>query len=303
MLRDKPIMPVTKLIFIISFLILYPLNAQRKKTDTLYVYEKVIVYDTVYLEKAIKVKPVGIYSKPLVITDTNIVPEVSGFKYITILDTTKGLKIKTIKFDFGVEAGMGLKNSSWAKESSENRQQPGFNAGIWISRSIYKRFSMMLSAHFYYWNSTFDLDANKAETWLDGYYFTEDRQPLLFQKFNDKHLEYALQLKLFYEWKKFRPFIGILANQNVYKMQFMVPENNVLNKLDDFKSKEINFGYSFGIQYRIMRKFLLSLEYQEYKMRNISLKNSAFNFDIFKTNNTFAERKINLGISYTISSW
>lgn len=52
-----------------------------------------------------------------------------------------------------------------------------------------------------------------------------------------------------------------------------------------------------------MPKFLLSLEYQEYKIRNISLKNSSFNFDIFKTNNTFAERKINLGISYTISGW
>ncbi|MCT2561623.1 hypothetical protein N0B48_07000 [Chryseobacterium sp. pc1-10] len=292
-------MPVKKLIFIISFLILYPLNAQRKKTDTLYVYEKVIVYDTIYLEKALKVKPVGIHSKTSAIID----PIAADNKYITITDTTKGIIVKTLKFDFGVEAGIGLKNSSWARESSENSQQTGFNAGIWISRSIYKRFSMMLSAHVYYWNSTFDLDANKAETWLDGYYFTEDKQPLLFQKFNDKHLEYALQLKLFYEWKKFRPFIGILANQNVYKMQFMVPENNVLNKLDDFKSEEINFGYSFGIQYRIMREFLLSLEYQEYKMRNISLKNSAFNFDIFKTNNTFAERKINLGISYTISSW
>ncbi|SFN08204.1 hypothetical protein SAMN05421594_0886 [Chryseobacterium oleae] len=292
-------MAVKKLILIISFLILYPLNAQRKKTDTLYVYEKVIVYDTIYLEKALKVEPVGIHSKHSVIID----PIAADNKYITITDTTNGIIIKTLKFDFGAEAGIGLKNSSWAKESSENPQQTGFNAGVWISRSVYKRFSVMLSAHVYYWNSTFNLDANKAETWLDGYYFTEDKQPLLFQKFNDKHLEYALQLKLFYEWKKFRPFIGILANQNVYKMQFMVPENNVLNKLDDFKSKEINFGYSFGIQYRIMRKFLLSLEYQEYKMRNISLKNSTFNFDIFKTNNTFAERKINLGISYTISSW
>lgn len=38
-----------------------------------------------------------------------------------------------------------------------------------------------------------------------------------------------------------------------------------------------------------------------YKMKNVSLKNSAYNFEIFKTNNTFAERKINLGISYVIS--
>lgn len=295
------VMPLKNLIFILFLFILYPLNAQKKKTDTVYVYEKVIVYDTIYLEKALKIKPSGIRFEPSMIP--NSVPVKTQSEYISFVDTAKGITVQTRKFEYGAEAGVGLKNSSWAKESSENKQQPGFNAGIWISTSLFKRFSLMLSANVYHWNATFDLDANKEETWLDGYYFTEDHQPLLFQKFNDKHFEYALQLKLFYEWKKFRPFIGFLANQNVYKMQFVVPENNILNKLDDFKSKQINFGYSFGIQYRIMPKFLLSLEYQEYKMRNISLKNSAFNFDIFKTNNTFAERKINLGISYTISGW
>ncbi|PIF46828.1 outer membrane protein with beta-barrel domain [Chryseobacterium sp. 52] len=294
-------MPFKKLVFIIFLLSLELVNAQRKKTDTVYVYEKVIVYDTVYLEKALKIKTNDLHFKPRVFNEAAI-RELSFFDF-HIIDTTKGLLIPTRKFELGVEAGIGLKNSNWAKESSDNRQQTGFNAGIWISRNVFKRFSLMLSAHVYYWNSTFDLDANKEETWLDGYYFTEDHQPLLFQKFNDKHLEYAMQLKLFYEWKKFRPFIGFLANQNIYKMQFMVPENNVLNKLDDFKSQQINFGYSFGVQYRIMQKLLLSLEYQEYTMKNISLKNSSFNFDIFKTNNTFAERKINLGISYRISSW
>jgi len=108
-------------------------------------------------------------------------------------------------------------------------------------------------------------------------------------------------MKLVYEWKNIRPFAGVLVNRNTYKMQFLVPENNVLNKLDDFKSKQTNIGFSFGIQYRLFRKLLLSLEYQQYKMKNISLKNSTFDFDIFKTNNTFAERKVNFGISYVIS--
>ncbi|MCJ7935073.1 MAG: hypothetical protein MUW56_15985 [Chryseobacterium sp.] len=84
-------------------------------------------------------------------------------------------------------------------------------------------------------------------------------------------------------------------------MQFLVPDNNVLNTLDDFTSGQINFGFSLGLQYQLLRKVSLYLEYQEYKMNNIPLKNSSYNFDIFKTNNTFAERKINLGISYTIS--
>jgi hypothetical protein len=54
MLKDKIIMSFRKSIFIVFLGILQLFNAQRKKADTLYVYEKVIVYDTVYLEKALK---------------------------------------------------------------------------------------------------------------------------------------------------------------------------------------------------------------------------------------------------------
>ena len=159
----------------------------------------------------------------------------------------------------------------------------------------------MLCAGTAYWNSTFDLDANRDDTILNGFYFTKDSQPLLFQKFNNKHFEYFLQLKFLYEWKNIRPFAGILINHNTYQMQFLVPENTILSKLDDFKNNQTNFGFALGVQYRFLRKFYLSLEYQQYHMKNVSLKNSTFNFDIFETNNTFAERKINFGISYAIS--
>lgn len=84
-------------------------------------------------------------------------------------------------------------------------------------------------------------------------------------------------------------------------MQFLVPENKVLNKLDDFKSSNFNLGFSLGLQYRILPRILITADYQQYSLNNLSLKNSSFDFDIFKTNNTFAERKLNLGISYVIS--
>lgn len=300
MLKDKLsfCIPLQKIAVLLIFFILYPLNAQRKKKDTVYVYEKVIVRDTIYLEKALKIQPKGLFLNLPEITMPQ--PE----EFFSFKDEVKGITFSFSKrTEFGIEAGTGIKRSSWAIDSSGKKTQSGFNAGIWASKPIYKRFSLLLSAHLYYWNSTFDLDGTKEDTWLSGYYFTKDHQPLLFQRFNNKHLEYAAQLKILYEWKNIRPFIGFLANRNSYKMQFLVPENNVLNKPDDFKSNQINFGYTLGLQYRIMKKFLVSLEYQEYKMRNISLKNSSFNFDIFKTNNTFAERKINLGISYSVSGW
>ncbi|MGU3375951.1 outer membrane beta-barrel protein [Chryseobacterium sp. M5A1_1a] len=289
-------MLLKKTFFILFLIIIQIFNAQRKKTDTLYVYEKVIVYDTIYLEKALKIQSKGIFPYSKIINRKEI-REVNPIKD----EVNRVSAYTTKKFQFGVEIGTGLKTSTWARESSKKNSQSGFSLGLWASKSIFNKFSLMLSAHVYRWNSTFDLDANKEDTWLNGYYFTEDSQPLLFQRFNNKHFEYVMQLKLSYDWKNIRPFIGILANKSIYKMQFLVPENMVLNRLDDFKSEQLNVGFSLGVQYKILKKILLSLEYQEYKMKNVSLKNSSFNFDIFKTNNTFAERKINLGISYIIS--
>ncbi|MFP3592806.1 hypothetical protein [Chryseobacterium sp. SIMBA_038] len=286
-----------KKLIVISLLIIanFSLAQKRKKIDTVYVYEKVIVYDTVYLEK-----PIKMISKAILIPKYSI----TEIKIKNNLKTTQNnVEIKSYPLlEYGIEAGIGLKNSNWGKELSTKKQQFGENLGIWVSKNIITpRLSLMLSANVYYWNSSFDLDANKEETYLNGYYFTTDNQPLLFQRFNNKHFEYALQLKLFYEWKKIRPFVGFLVNRNTYKMQFLVPENNVLDKLDDFKTTQNNYGFTFGVQYRILKRFLLSLDYQQYQMKNLSLKNSSFDFEIFKTSNTFAERKINLGISYTIS--
>ncbi|MBD3905702.1 hypothetical protein NAL32_14740 [Chryseobacterium sp. Ch-15] len=294
-------MLLRKTILLFSLILIIFTSAQRKKTDTIYVYEKVIVYDTIYLEKAINLKPVDFKFSSLKIQEREI-KAINDQKTDDLELEEKIKKLKTKSFQYGIEAGMGFKKASWAEMLSEKNQQFGQNLGIWISKSIIDpKFSLMLSANIYYWNSTFDLDANKEETYLDGFYFSKDDQPLLFQRFNNKHLEYVLQLKAIYEWKNLRPFVGFLANKNSYKMQFLVPKNNVLNKLDDFKSSnQVNFGFSLGLQYRIFDRFLIDMEYQHYKIKNLSLKNSSFDFDIFKTNNTFAERKISLGISYFI---
>jgi len=293
-------MLLRKIILLFSVIFINSTFAQRKKTDTIYVYEKVIVYDTIYLEKAIKLKPAKLMLSSLEIQAKEIksIPQNTNKEEIE----EQLNKISVNKFQYGIHAGIGVKKASWAENLSEKNQQFGQNFGIWISKNIINpNFSLMLSANIYSWNSTFDLDANKEETYLDGFYFSKDNQPLLFQRFNNKHFEYVLQLKALYEWKNLRPFVGFLANKNNYKMQFLVPENNVLNKLDDFKSNQVNFGFSLGLQYRLFNRFLIDVEYQHYKIKNLSLKNSSFDFDIFKTNNTFAERKISLGISYFIS--
>ena len=286
-----------KLFFIFALLFLQFVQAQKTKVDTVYVYEKIIVYDTIYFEKAIKRKFRDI---SLALPTLN---ELSIKKRIFKVEEEKEIRKNSFlyTFQYGIEAGIGFKKTPWAKELSNDKQQFGQNLGIWISKSVTSNLYLMLSANVYHWSSTFDLDANKEDTYLNGFYFTQDSQPLLFQRFNNKHFEYTAQLKVLYEWRKFRPFLGFALNKNSYKMQFLVPENKVLNKLDDFKSSNFNLGFSFGLQYRILPKILITADYQQYSLDNLSLKNSSFDFDIFKTNNTFAERKLNLGISYSIS--
>lgn len=284
------------LIFIFTALSLQITAQKRKKADTVFVYEKVIVYDTVYLEKAIKSR-----INDIQISLPTVRHQLVENRIFKVKKTTTRKKTFFQSLQYGVEGGVGFKNSNWARELNNNKQQFGENLGIWVSKNVSQNLFLMLSANVYRWNSTFDLDANKEETYLDGFYFAQDSQPLLFQRFNNKHFEYTAQLKVLYEWRKLRPFAGFAINKNSYKMQFLVPENQVLNKLDDFKSKNFNLGFTFGLQYLASRKILISVDYQQFSLNNISLKNSSFDFDIFKTNNTFAERKLNLGVSYFIS--
>lgn len=296
-------MIVKKISFLFLILLMSFFHAQRrKKVDTVYVYEKVVVYDTIYLLKPVRFTPTGIMVSEPKVEEKFFVRNIYKEELEKQRAKNRIRKQKSGIFEYGIEGGFGIKNSGWTKAISTERTQFGENLNIWFLKNIFSpQILLMLSAGIYHWNSTFDLDANRDDTMLNGFYFTDDNQPLLFQKFNNKHFEYAVQLKFLYEWKNIRPFAGISVNRNTYKMRFLIPENNILNKLDDFKSDQTNLGFSLGVQYRFFRKFYLSLEYQQYNMKNVSLKNSTLDFDIFETNNTFAERKINFGISYAIS--
>lgn len=159
--------------------------AQRSKVDTIYIYEKVIIRDTIFLEKAIKLKQKDFIKgnldiKPILILNENT---------LSLEKDEKKFKLRFSEFKFGIDAGLGLKNSVWSKEFSK-KQQFGEHLGIWISKNLFNpRFTLLLSANVYKWNSSFNLDATKEETFLYGFYFTKDNQPILFQKFSTNLLQ------------------------------------------------------------------------------------------------------------------
>ncbi len=272
---------------------------KKKKVDTVYVYEKVIVRDTVFLLKPLIVKQKSIISPTLSLPNLQIKNNpILPIKKPETKEKTKDFQSNS--FQMGAQIGIGLKNNFGVEESPQKKLQFGENLGIWISKSLFNQpLQIILSANVYHWNSSFDMDANEEDTFLNGYYFSGET-PLLFQKFNNKHFEYVLETKLAYNWKNFRPFVGFLVNKSSYKMQFLVPENMVLSKLDDFKSNAFNFGFSFGINYHLSRKLSFGLMYQQIKIKIFSFKNETYQLDILKSKSNISEKKWGFGLDYVI---
>lgn len=116
-------MLLRKIILLFSVIFITSTFAQRKKTDTIYVYEKVIVYDTVYLEKAIKLKPANLKFSSLEIEEEEIKEINLNIDKEELEEQIK--KLRTKRFQYGIQAGIGFKKASWAKFSSEKTSISG----------------------------------------------------------------------------------------------------------------------------------------------------------------------------------
>lgn len=269
-------------------------NAQRKskkriKTDTVYVYEKVIVKDTVFIERAIKLSSSdAMFSQNHVFTPT-------------IENRPPALNIKRQNnIKYGLYAGIGIAENTFFSNFS-NKKQIGEQFGVWVEKKIWKnRISFQLFAGAQVWNSTFEMDATNKETPLSGFYFSNNNEPLLFQKFNNKNTDVNLGLKLSYEWKKLRLQIGPSYRWNSYKMQFLVPENGILSKLEDFKSKNYALGYELGLQYQIFNHLSVFAGFQSYKFKGLKFTSPNFDFEMYPNSTTFVNRNYFLGLSYSI---
>ncbi|WP_449401254.1 hypothetical protein [Chryseobacterium wanjuense] len=92
-------------------------------------YEKVIVYDTVYLIKPLKFKQNDLIFSELKVEETKFVRNVykEEIEKQRAINRARRQKIKTL--EYGFEAGVGLKISDWGKDLSD-KPQFGGNIGF-----------------------------------------------------------------------------------------------------------------------------------------------------------------------------
>ena len=243
-----------------------------QETDTIIIYEKVVVYDTIYVEQE---QPVESNE----ITQRNM------------------QRIPNSDWDFGISAIGGVKNVNFF--SKEKKNQYGFGGGLFIQNTFLdSRLTLALEANYLYWMTTVDVDANQEDSILNGFYFMGGNEPILFQSFDDKHTEISVPLKLYFNIGNFSPFMGIYGTYTSYKMGFLVPENGEFQNLAEYKTENYSYGFVGGIKYHL-NNFSFSLEYRQNELNDLTFESEKANPFMIDFPNAFRDQKFLLGIHYS----
>jgi len=283
--------------------------SQEKKTDTIFVYEEVIVHDTVFIEK-----PLIKIDKAVFISEENAKDKLeltqNGKKVQIPIDTlvliTNKKRIKKEKkqtWFFGGKLHLGLASNSLFKEMNAPNTI-GFGLGIWTRKELFgSDFSVGIGIDGFYWMSPFSFDASQNDSALNGYYFTKNNEPKLFKSIENKHVQLQIPVQLYYKINKFTPSVGGLVSTSSYKSQFIGSSGNLPLTFDEtqtFKARSFQIGYLIELQYAISNHISVAVHFNSRKSKNLVFNNKDDKSQSFKTKNSFTESSYFLQLIYSL---
>jgi hypothetical protein len=294
--------------FLLIFLLLSGFAfSQEKKVDTIYVYEEVIIHDTIYIEKPlnkINLENV-IFTKGENNEKDKLEITQNGKKIQILVDSTNIVfpRIKKPKsWFFGGKFLFGSANNSLFK-SLNAPNTIGFGLGIWTRKQLFaSNLSIGIGLDGLYWSSPFSFNATQNNSDLNGYYFTNSNQPILFKSLENKNFQFQIPLQLYYKYKKFMPSIGVFGSISNYKSEFIGSSGNLPLTLDETKTFETNalqFGYLAALQYEINKNISVELNFSSGSSKNLIFTNTNDKNQSFKTQNTFKENRLLAGLVYS----
>lgn len=285
----------------IYFVLLLVVNfsfSQEKKVDTVYVYEEIIIRDTVYIEKPlekIKIEKVLITSfkkgeKPQVTIFQN------NKKTIIPVDTLvieKKKKSLDAKWKFGSKLYLGLNSNTLLKEF-DAKNQLNLGIGLFLKKTFFHpNFSIGTGFETFLTMNKSQIDNATSGSFLNGYYFTDDgNSPKLFESLVTKGFQFQIPVQFYWKIKKFTPSIGVFGAMNNYKSTFKGSSGSLPLTLDEsqiFTAKMLYFGYLVQLEYAIYKQWSIGLNYSYANAKNIVFKRNEETFAIDKklTQNTF----------------
>lgn len=297
--------------FLFFFIFIFTCSFSQQKIDTVYVYEEVIVHDTIYLEKTIdKLKLENIVFTKGEKDEKGKIELIQNGKKIEInVDSTNifypKIKLKTPKksWFFGGKFLSGLSSNSLFKDLNASNSY-GFGLGVWTRKQLFEsNFYLGAGLDGFYWSNSFSIEASTNNNNLNGYYFTNSQQPLLFKGIESKNFQFQIPLQLYYNYKKFMPSIGVFASISNYKSEFQSSSGKLPLSLDEtqvFGTQALQFGYLVELQYSITNKISVGLNFSSGSSKNLIFTNTNDKNQQFKTQNTFKENRLLAELVYRL---
>lgn len=259
-------------------------SQEKKVPDTIYVYEEVIVHDTVFVQKPldkIKIQKVIITPKnkekkpQLTIIEFN--------KKTTIFVDSLVINKEKFSWNFGAKLFAGFNSNSLFKEFN-NKAQPCFGIGLFTKKTLFHpNFAIGIGFETSILKSNFTFQASQNDSSLNGFYFTKDRSPKLFNSITNKGFQFQTPLQVYWKFKKFSPSIGVFANISNYKSTFIGSSGSSPISLDEtqtYTAKAFYFGYLAQLEYQITSVWSVALNYSFSEAKKLIFKNNNESFGV-----------------------
>jgi hypothetical protein len=291
--------------YFIWFLLLFHLGfSQEKKVDTVYVYEEVIIRDTVFFEKPltkIKVDKVILNKE-----QKGSKPSISVIqKKQTTIISADTILIKRFKnnifsnLDYSLKLNSGITSFSLLKEF-EIKNQHYLSFGLLVKKKLFNsNFSIGTGIE-----TSFLLDVVKqtntnSESDLLGYYFTNDGNPKLFESINTKGFQFQVPLLFFWKINKFTPSVGVFSIFSKYQAKFIGSSGNLPLRFDEtqtFNANAIYFGYLAQLEYSLHKNWSIGANYSFASAKKLVFRRDDESFAISKKQ---TQTTLGIGLRYT----
>ena len=294
-------------LLLLFFFNLIGFSQVKKVTDTIYVYETVIVHDTIFIEKPLdKIS----FDKIIITLGKN-----GGKPQLTIIQNNKktilavdSLIVESKKparkpfpklWVFGVKLAIGFNSNSFFNEFN-SASQTTFGLGVFVKKILFHpNFAIGTGFGIDVANSTFDFNATSGNSSLNGYYFDENRNPKLFNSLTNNGFRYQVPIQVYWNIKKFTPSIGALGNICNYEATFIGSSGALPLKLDEtqtYATRAFYFGYLAQLEYQFYKKWSVAAIYTFAEAKNLIFKNS--DTDTFAVAKKITQQEFGLAVLY-----
>lgn len=283
--------------------------SQSKKVDTVYVYEEIIIRDTVFIEKPFSKIDKAVFiseenkKDKLELTQKGVVIQIPVDTLVLITDKKRTDKATSKTWFFGGKFHLGFADNGLFKKMNAP-VNTGLGLGIWTQKKLFNSdFYVGIGFDAFYWMSSFSENAQQNDGELNGYYFTEKNEPKLFHSIESRHFQLQIPIQLYYKIGKFTPSVGWFASTSNYKTHFLGSSGELPLRFDQtqtFKTETLQTGYLAELQYELSERISVAIHFDYGKFNNLIFTNKDDKNQTFKVNNNFTETRGFLQLIYKL---